>query len=46
MKKSILIRDVPPAVHRQLKVICAKEQRTMKEVLMEMLTDYTNKRAA
>lgn len=40
MKKHFLLRDIPPALHRDLKVLAAVEQCTMRELILRLVAKH------
>lgn len=46
MKKNFLLRDIPPALHRELKLAAVRQQITMRELILRLMTDHVEKRGA
>ncbi len=43
MPKTVYLRDFPDDLHREVKIQAAKEETTMKEIIIRLLTEYIQK---
>lgn len=46
MKKDYLLRDIPPALHRELKIAAVRQQITMRELILRLMAEHVEKRDA
>ncbi|GLI36182.1 toxin-antitoxin system HicB family antitoxin [Desulforhabdus amnigena] len=46
MKKNFLLRDIPPALHQELKLAAVRQQITMRELILRLMADHVEKRGA
>ncbi len=46
MKKNFLLRDIPPALHRELKLAAVRQQITMRELILRLMADHVEQKEA
>lgn len=41
--KSFLLREIPPALHQDLKILAAVEQSTMREIILRAVEEHVDR---